>query len=299
MKVSRLPPLLWLVVIAACGGTPVAPVASAPDPVELSELHANQTFVISGGLAEVHGVVANTGATPIHGLRLGVAVAQDSGGGSVRWRERGELSRVIPELRPGERVAVSTRVEVTGDGWLRLGFAGQYNEGMLFPRGERIRVVDPAMSALELVALVAALTGILAIATAALSAFSRACRKPRTMARAWLRLAGVCLGVAIIGWQQLPFVLYGRSSLVEPIADAGLVIFAFGWYLATVHYVGWLRTGLGIAGSSYAVVGLLWAIMLPLLIGTLPTQILRDPATASTALSWPFQVVQIVFGIRF
>ena len=184
----------------------------------------------SGGIADVHGVVANTGATPIHRLRLAVAVAQDSGGGSVRWRERGELSRVIPELRPGERVAVSTRVEVTGDGWLRLGFAGQYNEGMLFPRGERIRVVDPAMSALELVALVAALTGILAIATAALSAFSRACRKPRTMARAWLRLAGVCLGVAIIGWQLFDpstgaFLQEGEwSKLIGTAADLRIAL---------------------------------------------------------------------------
>lgn len=300
MNAARLARLLGVALLgAACVGTPFGTSAVASNPVVLAELSVSPMLVMSGEIAEVRATLENRGGTPIRGLRLALAVAEDSGVGNVGWKELGQPGKVIAELLPGERVAVSSRAQVSGDGWLRMGFAGHYAEGTIFPRGQRIRIVHPALSAVEAIALLAAFGAMLAVGIGSMRAGLQGFRHRRPAGKTRLLIAGLCLAVAVIGWQQLPFVAQSQPSIVEPLVDAGLLLFATGWWLASAHIAGSLRRGLGLALACYAVAGLGWALTVRLLIGGLPTQILSDPQTTQAALFWPFEAAQIVLGIRF
>lgn len=301
MKPRRLGKLLLAVLLgtAACAGSPSSNSEVASGPVVLSELSVSPAMVMSGGVAEIRASIENRGTTPVRGLLLALAVAEDSGSGSVSWVEVGRPGKVIAELLPGERISVSSRAQVSGDGWLRMGFAGQYPEGMIFPRGQRIRIVHPALTAVEVIALIAAFGSLVAIWSLAVRAAVQGDQRRRFAGKGVRLIASLCVAAAVIGWQQLPFLAQTRPPIVEPLAHLGVLLFASGWWLATVHVTGSARRGTAVALACYVAAGLGWALTMPLLVGGLPTQILSDPQTAQAALYWPFELAQTVLGIRF
>lgn len=134
-------------------------------PLKVQQLRVSPTVILSGGTVSVEAVVRNRGATPVHDLWLGLAVAER--GASVgRWvpldRSPAEPIEVIA---PGATVRFSGRVRLEGDGWFRVGLAGAAGRTPLLPEGRSVRVVRPAGTAVE-VALLFGVYSVLAVAVA-------------------------------------------------------------------------------------------------------------------------------------
>lgn len=299
MSQGRLARLLGATLLGvACVGAPSSS-QGADGPVLLRELSVSPLVALSGGVVEIRASIENRGSTPVRGLLVALAVAEDSGVGNVRWNELGQPGQFIPMLLPGERVAISSRAEVSGDGWLRIGFAGQYADGVIFPRGQRIRIVHPALTLVEAITVLAALGSAVALAMLCVLAGLRQIRRNPPAGRTPILVGALVTSLALIVWQQLPLLGQTVPVIVEPLVYLGLLLFAVAWFLASYQAMGSLGGSAFVALSSYLVLGLGWSLMMRLLVGGLPTQILSDPQTAAVVLSWPFQVAQAVLGIKF
>ncbi len=299
---------LWLG-LAALGSMVVAAVLVASSAanrppgsgVAVTSLEVSPVIARSGEPITITATIQNLNSRPITALTVGAAITH---GQSIDIATaRGEAPQLFAFVPVGAHATFATQVRLTGYGWARVGVAAIGDNTLVPPIGRTVLVIDPVPMAIEGAMLLLSLFTIVALFTALIGGSVRFIRGSARVIRPEPRLLGfgaALVVAAYLVWLALPtYVRAGSPISAGALAMTGVVGFLAGWtaLAAGVRLGNSKRLSAAVALALYPLFGLVWVVINSLMLGRLPSQILR-PSLLWEVAFWPFEVAQ-VFGVSF
>lgn len=259
-------------------------------------------ITLSGMPATVRAVIRNAGSTPLRAISSTIAVSTDLAPGMQVSIESEPRVRSVPALAPGAEFTVTTSVALHGDGWVRLGVLVWSADDIPRPVARQILVIDPLLSSVELLTLLAMLSAIAAMSAALVVWLYR-----HSDARApSLRDRQILGGMVLVASAAIIWVIASASlRSVEPerlrlLTYVGVLAFAVGWVLTVSAWSG--RSSpfrLFVAASLYQTCGCLWITLFYTWLGWRPTSIAASDSIGTEAVLWPLHISQALLGLYF
>lgn len=285
-------------VLAALVSPSTSTVVLGQGGVQVRDVVAEPSVVLSGSPVEVRGLVQNLTMTPVV-LVVGTAVSTDLAPGMTWSESKGRDVGRAAALLPGQALAPHSTFTFVGDGWVRVGLIASGDTGIIPPAVRRVLVVDPKLSATELMTLVSALVALAMGAVLIGRAYESEARCNAEFARR--RVAGVLLiAVGAAAWIAAAALLRTLpADVVRNFAYAGLFAFVVGWTIAfgksCTNRMAPVVTGL----TSYLLLGTTWMLLFHVWEGFRPSAVLTSVDAWLQAVMWPLMVSQVLLGLRF
>lgn len=263
--------------------------------IEIQQIEVTPKLLWSGGTVDVNAIIINNGNGTAYDLRLAAAVA-DVEGTEKKWRPASnDYIEPIKSLAPGESVNFRSSVILEGDGWFRVGAAGQAANAMLFPQGQKVHSIVAQISFFNMIALLAANILFLVITVLCywlLLYKTRNESSPIFSINKLLIVLGIFL--LLIGPIFSTIRPYRTSPQSEPQWSLTWMIVLF--------VLGWLMTGAAFRPGRSYFKGVLLAIMTYFIIGfgiTISLSSAFNDNYIGVAPFWPLYVAQLLglFGL--
>jgi hypothetical protein len=276
-----------------------ARVEAPSSALRVERLEVDASVVSSASPLVVRGVLRNAGGSAMHSVFVvGSASTDWSPGTQPRFASEGGI-RGLPLLAPGAELPFQVTVVFTGDGWVRAGVMAWSAEETLLPATKRVLVVQPVLSAVELVTLLGLFAAILASVLALLGLLRRARTTPAGRGGFPVALGLGALGsatwiIAASNVQTLdPAVLRLMTYLGIALVGAAWVV--LGRYVTSVRGL----RGVALLSGLFVAVGAFWIASFSIWQGLRPTAIASTSQLWIEVLFWPLHLAQALFGLRF
>jgi hypothetical protein len=270
------------------------------ETLRVEGLKVDPAIVLSGSPVTVRGFVRNTGSQALRVVFVvGTVTTDASPGMQTRFYGSGGI-RGLPVLAPGAEAPFQATFTFEGDGWVRAGVMAWSSEETGLPTTKRVLVIQPWLSIVELVTLLA-LTTAVAASFVGLVVWLRRLRKTASRTPLALVIGLLALSGAVVTWFLAPSLLHSfEPGLLRVTVYGGVILAAAAWLLLGVYVTqrGSINARLALL-ALYANAGVFWIVSFHTWEGLRPTAIASAPQSWVEALWWPLHLSQALLGLRF